>query len=69
VNLIADRWYPEQVRLWAGSALGALVVHLVPAALLVIFIRWSPRLPALAGSPAALDVELASMPSAASPSR
>lgn len=67
MNAIAARWEPEQVRLWAGSALAALLVHLVPAALLVLYIHWAPRPPPLAGAPTALDVELASVPSAASP--
>jgi len=55
------------VRLWAGSALAALLVHLVPAALLVLYLHWPPRPSALAGSPAALDVELASVPPTTSP--
>ncbi|HEX4051831.1 MAG TPA: TonB family protein [Steroidobacteraceae bacterium] len=67
MNAIAARWESEQVRLWTGSALAALLVHLVPAVLLVLYIDWSPRPPALAGSPAALDVELASMPATGSP--
>jgi TonB family protein len=68
MNAIADRWEPEQVRLWTGSAFAALLVHLVPAALLVLYIHWSARPSPLAGSPAALDVELASLPSASSTS-
>jgi len=67
MNVIADRWEPEQVRLWAGSALAALLVHLVLAALLVLYLQWPARPSALAGSPAALDVELASMPATGSP--
>ncbi len=67
MNAIAARWEPEQVRLWTGSVLAALLVHLVPAALLVLYIHWPPRPPPLAGSPAALDVELASLPASTSP--
>lgn len=65
--VVAPGWDPEQVWLWVDSALAALLVHLVPAALLVLFIHWSPRLPPLPGSPAALNVELTAMPSATSP--
>ncbi len=55
------------MRLWAGSALAALLVHLVPAAVLILYIHWPPPPSSLGASPAGLDVELASMPSAASP--
>jgi len=64
VSAIADRSEPEQLRLWAGSALGALLVHLIPAALLVLYIHWPPRLPLPQGSPVALNVELAPLSSA-----
>jgi TonB family protein len=67
VNAITARWEPEQLRLWASSALGAVLVHLIPAALLILVVHWSAQPKALPGSPAALDVELASMPAAGSP--
>lgn len=67
MNAIAARWEFEQARLWTGSALTALLMHLVPVALLVLYLHWSPKPPRLAGSQAALDVELASPPPAAAP--
>jgi TonB family protein len=67
MNAIVNRWGSEEVRLWGGSALGALLLHLVPAALLVLYIHWPPRPQPLAGSRTELDVELAAMPSAAAP--
>jgi TonB family protein len=67
MNAIAARWESEQVRLWTGSALAALLVHLVPAGLLILYLHWPARPSALAGSPAVLDVELASLPSPPSP--
>jgi TonB family protein len=68
VNAIANRWGPEEVRLWGGSAFGALLLHLVPAALLVLYIHWPPQPQPPAGSRTEMDVELApAMPSGASP--
>ena len=64
MNAGAVRCEPEQLRLWAGSAIAALLVHLMPAALLFLYLHWPPQ-PSLAGSRAALDVELASPPPAA----
>lgn len=67
MNAIANRWGPREVWLWSGSALGALLLHLVPATLLVLYIDWTPRLPPPPGSPTEMDVELTAMPSAAPP--
>ncbi|HWG76651.1 MAG TPA: energy transducer TonB [Steroidobacteraceae bacterium] len=68
MNAIDNRWGPEEVRLWGGSALGALLVHFIPMALLLLYIHWTPRLPPPAGSHNELDVQLAALPSAASTS-
>lgn len=64
VNANAVRCEQEQAQLWASSAFAALLVHLVPVALLVLYLQWPPRPLPRAGSPAAMDVELTSMPPA-----
>ncbi len=67
VTTIPASGQAEELRLWAGSALAALLVHLAVAALLFVRIPSQPRLSPLAGSPVALDVELASPPSSRAP--
>jgi periplasmic protein TonB len=63
MNAIAARWQKEEVRLWTGSALAALLVHLAVAALFFLRLQWPAPPAPLAGSPVALNVELASLPS------
>ena len=67
MNASANRWGPEEVRLWGGSALGALLLHLIPAGLLVLYLHWQPLPQPPTGTRSVLEVELAAMPSAASP--
>ncbi len=67
MKAMAARWESQELRLWTGSALAALLVHLAPAAILILYTHWHPRSLPLADASAALNAELASMPSAASP--
>ncbi len=55
-------WFePERARLWGRSAFAVLLAHLAAITLLFLQIQERPP-PPLAGSPIALDVQLASLP-------
>lgn len=62
MSALAAPWEIERTRLWTLSALAVLLVH--SAAMACLFLHASPRLN-IVGSPAALNVELASLPTPA----